>query len=99
MINKRYYIKWTFACLIAVAVIVWVLVQPVPVKWIVDNLRFLRLVDDYARVEPVMDRWSRSVPSIDDAIAFQDSIAQKPFAYLSEFGLDSFLALYSPAVI
>ena len=99
MINKRYYIRWTFACLIAVAVIVWILVQPVPVNWIVENLRFFRLVDDYARTEPVMDRWSRSVPSIDDAIAFQDSIAQKPFAYLSEFGLESFLELYSPAVI
>ncbi|RLD11189.1 MAG: hypothetical protein DRI44_04240 [Chlamydiae bacterium] len=99
MINKRSYIKWTFTCLIAVAVIVWILVQPVPVNWIVKNLRFLRLVDDYARVEPVMSRWSHSTPSIEDAISFQDSIAQKPFAYLSEFGLKSFLELYSPAII
>ena len=99
MINKRYYIKWTFACLIAIGAIICILLQPVPVNWITENLRFFRFVDDYARAEPVMKRWSKSTPSVEDVIAFQDSIAQKPFAYLSEFGLDSFLELYSPAVI
>ena len=99
MINKRYYIRWTFACLIAISAIVFILIQPVPVNWIVKNLRFFRFVDDYARAEPVMKRWSRSTPSVEDVIAFQDSIARKPFAYLSEFGIKSFLELYSPAVI
>ena len=99
MINKRYYIKWTFACLIAIGTIICILLQPVPVNWITENLRFFRFVDDYARAEPVMKRWSKSTPTVEDVIAFQDSIAQKPFAYLSEFGLDSFLELYSPAVI
>ena len=99
MNNKRYYIRWTFACLIAISAIVFILIQPVPVNWIVENLRFFRFVDDYARAEPVMKRWSRSTPSVEDVIAFQDSIARKPFAYLSEFGIKSFLELYSPAVI
>jgi len=99
MTNKRFYIRWTFACLIAIAAIIWILVKPVPKNWIVENLRFFRFVDDYARAEPVMKRWSKSTPSVDDVIVFQDSIAQKPFAYLSEFGIKSFLELYSPAVI
>ena len=99
MNNKKYYIRWTFACLILIAGIIWLLTKPLPNEWILENFCFLKFVNDYVRVEPVIYRWKTSKPSVEDFIAFQDSISKKPFPYLSEFGLKSFLDRYSPSVI
>ena len=99
MINKKYYIRWSLFCFIIIAAIVFALTRPAPTEWLLENFRFLKFVDDYARVEPVIYRWSHSTPSVEDLVAFQDSIAKKPFPYLTEFGLKSFLEKYSPAVI
>jgi len=75
------------------------LVRPVPTEWLLQNARFLRFVDDYARVESLMTRWSSQLPDPADITFFWKVAAKRPYAYLSEADVQSFTELYSPAII
>ncbi|MCX7846544.1 MAG: hypothetical protein N2595_00710 [bacterium] len=92
-------IVWTLFWLTCAGGLLYLRTQPLPEEWLLTHGTFVRVVADYAQVEPAMKRWRAGVPSMEGVEEFLQQVGRRPYALLSEEGLEELSKRMSPDAV